>query len=203
MYKRLIQYIEENNILPEEQSGFRTNRSCRDNIFVLTQLHQHCKAARRPLFAAFLDVAKAFDTVDRDLLTLKLLHHNISGRFLATLLSLFKGDQSVVVMGTDRSQPFPHERGVRQGDPLSPLLYALANNDLLTTATSMSPNGGVSIVEQQRSLAGLSYADDVVLLADSAEQLQNLLNGAYYHANQNHYAFNPPKCKVMVVGCWI
>ena len=78
---RLHNFLEVNNILVDEQNGFRAARSCIDHIFVLTTLLRNRKSLGLSTFLAFIDYKKAFDSVDKSLLLYKLLKIGIHGNF--------------------------------------------------------------------------------------------------------------------------
>lgn len=66
---RLNTWVECHNILPESQSGFRKRRSCNDNIFTLNAtLQMHLRHSKKKLYGIFVDLKKAFDTVNHNLL---------------------------------------------------------------------------------------------------------------------------------------
>ncbi|KAM7291590.1 hypothetical protein ISCGN_028163, partial [Ixodes scapularis] len=65
---RLQKWAEETEVLGELQNGFRTGRCIEDNLFVVTQCIEVAVQEGRPLYAAFLDISKAYDTVDRNIL---------------------------------------------------------------------------------------------------------------------------------------
>ena len=66
--RRLSEYCERVGILPEEQSGFRPNRSTTDMMFVIRRLQELSRKKRIPLYVCFIDLTKACDSVDRTLL---------------------------------------------------------------------------------------------------------------------------------------
>ena len=66
--RRLSAYCEAKGLLPEEQCGFRTNRSTTDMMFVVRRLQEIGRKAGVSLFMCFIDLQKAYDTVDRTLL---------------------------------------------------------------------------------------------------------------------------------------
>ncbi len=65
---RVVNYCEENGIHEDEQNGFRKHRSCEDHIFVLTTIIKNTMSDGRDTFCAFIDMQKAFDWIDHDLL---------------------------------------------------------------------------------------------------------------------------------------
>ena len=77
---RINQYLDVLGIIVEEQNGFRSKRSCEDQIFSLTSIIQHRKASKLDTFAALIDMNKAFDSINRPLLLYKLLRYNIQGK---------------------------------------------------------------------------------------------------------------------------
>ncbi|XP_060600600.1 uncharacterized protein LOC132754030 [Ruditapes philippinarum] len=74
--KRITFYLENENLLADEQNGFRRGRSCEDHIFTLNSLARN----QDNLHTAFIDLRKAFDFVDRDMLFYKLLLNGIEGK---------------------------------------------------------------------------------------------------------------------------
>ena len=78
---RILSYRELCNILVDEQTGFRKKRSCNDHIFSLSSIIRNRLNNGKPTFAAFLDMEKAFDKVDRNLLLLRLLQYRINDKF--------------------------------------------------------------------------------------------------------------------------
>ena len=66
--RRLSEYCERIRILPEEQSGFRPNRSTTDMMFVIRRLQELAWKKRIPLYVCFVDLTKAYDSIDRTLL---------------------------------------------------------------------------------------------------------------------------------------
>ena len=67
--RRLSEYCERVGILPEEQSGFRPNRSTTDTMFVIRRLQELARKKRIPrYYVCFIDLTKAYDSVDRTLL---------------------------------------------------------------------------------------------------------------------------------------
>ena len=126
---RLRSFLELRNQLGEEQSGFRAAYSTCDHVFSLHVLIELYKQKGEKLFAAFVDYKKAFDLVDHSSLWVKLLAEGISGRVLKAVQSIYANAKSVLRANGKLSEEFVCNIGVRQGENLSPLLFALFLND--------------------------------------------------------------------------
>ena len=95
---RLQKYLESNNILVEEQNGFRASRSCIDHIFVLCTVLRNRKLSGKETFLAFIDFQKAFDSVDRNFLLFKLSQVGINGHMYNAISSLYSNPRSRVIL---------------------------------------------------------------------------------------------------------
>ena len=74
---RINKYCEINDILVDEQNGFRKGRSCSDHLFTLTSIIRNHISQNKSTFCAFIDMEKAFDCLDRNLLYYRLLLHRL------------------------------------------------------------------------------------------------------------------------------
>ena len=122
---RLNDFLNEHDTLEENQAGFRAGYSTCDNIFVLHALIEILKTKKIKLFCSFIDFSKAFDSVWRVGLWSKLLKNNISGKFFRIVYHIYQGIKSCISFNGNQSSFFPCLRGVRQGENLSPVLFAL------------------------------------------------------------------------------
>ena len=77
---RLVEHLDRERALHEGQAGFRKNRSCTDNVYTLNEVVQGRLREDKPTYAFFLDVQKAYDTVWRDGLWLKLWDMGVKGK---------------------------------------------------------------------------------------------------------------------------
>ena len=170
--RRLSHWAESNNLLSEEQNGFRKGRSCIEHIYTLTTLVKHRLKSKKGLFACFIDARKAFDRVDRSLLWLRLLQLGLNGHLYHAIKSLYRNVTSAVRVNGFLTDCFPVDIGVKQGCLLSPLLFALFVDDLANEIKSL----GLGVRFAVGRLSVLLYADDIVLLAESEHDLQLLLD---------------------------
>ena len=120
------------------------------------------------IYSAFIDLEKAFDWVNRDFLLYNLVSNNIDGKFYFAIKSLLCETLSCVESRYKcRTEYFTNQCGVRQGDPLSPILFGLYINDLARSLIENGPTIQVGDV----NLNVLQYADDMVLITESEADL--------------------------------
>ena len=122
---RLNNYLENMNILVEEQAGFRKGYSTTDHIFNLKCLIDLYLFRGKKLYSAFIDYKKAFDSVNSVYLWQKLINNNIDGKMFKIIYNLYANAQSCVRIGNSKSTSFSSNIGVRQGENLSPVLFSV------------------------------------------------------------------------------
>ena len=122
--RRLSEYCERVGILPEEPSGFRPNRSTTDMMFVIRRLQELARKKRIPLYVYFIDLTKAYDSVDRTLLWTVLARFGVPQIMISVIRQCHDGMRACVRLD-DRvySRWLAVEQGLRQGCMLAPLLF--------------------------------------------------------------------------------
>ena len=170
---RLNDWSEEDSIYVEAQEGFRRGMGTSDNIFVLNNLITHCLNNNDHLYCAFVDFTKAFDFVVRDILWFKLIRLGVGGRMLNIIKSIYSCVKSRVKHDNTLSELFTCNIGVRQGECLSPFLFAMYVNDL---EAELAIKGVAGIDIGIININILFYADDIILFGKNPEDLQNALN---------------------------
>ena len=169
--ERLTQVVEKHNLLGEIQNGFRKNRGGPDNSFILNTILWKAKSKKEKAHLAFLDISKAYDSVNREVLWQRLSSIGIKGDFLSSLKALYTGDCIDCMVNGLLTRPIFLRRGLRQGCSLSPMLFALYISGVGADITSSSVGFTIGNV----TVSGLLFADDIVLVSKSAEGLKSLL----------------------------
>ena len=190
---RLTAYLNNNDLLADEQNGFRSDRSCEDHIFALNSIIKNRLNAKQSTFAAFIDLRKAFDVVNRNLLLFKLTQIGIGGNFYFAIKSLYNGNCAHVQVNDYLTEKFPTPNGVRQGDTLSPTLFITYINDLAREINLC--DSGIKV--GNRAISLLMYADDIVLISDSATGLQNLLHATDRWCHKWQMSINTDKSQIV------
>lgn len=205
LQRRLMDWSEANGIVVEEQGGFRPGRGCPEQLYALTELIHLRRLRKRRTFACFIDIRKAYDTVWHEGLKLRLLECGIHGSMYRALCSLYSGGESTVRLRGEAgfTDFFPINTGVRQGCILSPLLYSIFINGLALLLKAQGLGAAVDAAGTRR-ICVLLYADDIVLLAEDASDLEELMDTVREYAHMWRFDVNHAKCGAMrfnVSGC--
>ncbi|UYV82056.1 hypothetical protein LAZ67_21000621 [Cordylochernes scorpioides] len=194
---RLNDWMERKSILAENQAGFRKGYSCQDHIFTLVSLIQMTLSRRRgKLYAFFIDLRKAFDTVPHHLLWKKIALNGLSCRFIKLIKNYYTQMTATVRWRGSFTEAIKIQAGVLQGEPLSPYLFILFLNDLVHLFDE-SELPGINL-ENYGTIHLLLYADDIVILGESKINLQLKINLLKKYLEENCLTLNQNKSKIMV-----
>ena len=150
------------------------------------------------MFTAFVDLKKAYDSVQHPLLWASLQRKGVHGKMLAAIQSLYDGGTMSMKISGKSGATGTAQVGVRQGCPLSPTLFGIFFDDLYSQLQSDCPLAGIEC--RGIRVPGLFYADDVALLSASAEGLQQLLDTMQAFCVANGLTISIPKTEVVVFG---
>ena len=193
LLNRLTQHVDELGILPESQCGFRTGRGTTDMIFSARQLQEKCQEQYKDLYLIFIDLTKAFDTVNRPGLWAVLSKVGCPDKFLKIVQSFHDGMLASVLDGGSASSMFSVTCGTKQGCVLAPLLFSIFFAMLLYVAFHDCTVGIPLTFRTDRNLFNLRklqsqtkttfaiirellFADDCALAAHTLDEAQTLLD---------------------------
>jgi hypothetical protein len=153
----------------------------------------------KKLYTCFVDFRKAFDIVPREKLWRVLEGIGVGGHFLACLQSMYSQDQACVSHPTEGlSNTFPCTIDVKQGCPLSPLLFGLYIDALESRIVALAGYDGPDLVGTAVKL--LLYVDDLVLMSKSLRGLQKQHDELNAFCKERDLTVNVKKTKVIVFG---
>ncbi len=190
---RLVKHLDDEQILHDEQNGFRRGRSCVDHIFTITSIIRNKLQSKQDIFACFVDFRKAFDLLDRDMMLFRFLEYGIDGKFYNVIKGIYHRAQCAVRINGFMTDWFSSTQGTKQGDNLSPNCFSMYLNPLLSELKASG--SGVSIDNDKVSV--LAYADDLVLLAESSQDLQRLIDILQSWCYRWRLSVNIDKTKIM------
>ena len=166
-------------------------------MFVLRTLLEKASNANsninNNLSLAFVDLAKAFDKVPHDLLWEKLSKMGCRPKFVKVIQSLYKNTYVNVSINGHLSEQVYIKSGVKQGCPLSPLLFTLFLSDL-GLFIETAPHG---ILIRGVRISGLLFIDDLVIIARDLSLCEDLLTTCNTYFNQNGLQINFSKSQIL------
>lgn len=195
--KRLRAVLEP--LLHDEQGGFRTERGCEDQLVILNALIQDSIKRKDPLSIAFIDLQKAYDMVWRDGLWYKLSNFNIPSKVIRVLQEIYGSVINRARVGSCVSHEFNISTGLKQGCPLSPLLFNVYINDLID---DLKEKECIKLKNERTNVKpfnSLLFADDLGLCARSNHTLNKLLGTLDRWCQRWKMKVNVDKSEVMVV----
>ena len=191
VYEQLYAYLEEHDILCQNQSGFRANHSTVTALLEATDSWAYNIDNGKINGVIFLDLKKAFDTVDHQILLSKLSYYGIHGKSFKWFQSYLENCTQKCSVNGSLSNSCSLTCGVPQGTILGPLLFLLYINDLPNCLSNCKPR---------------MYADDTHLTYASSnlENLQFCLNedlaNVFDWLQANKLTLNMTKTEFMLIG---
>lgn len=151
---------------------------------------RHCKQNHKPLFVASLDLRKAFDSVSHNALFTALTEGGAHESYVSTIKDLYYAQFTTFsYKGKSDGVRVYVERGIKQGDPLSPFLFNLTLDPLLNSLNS----SGLGVHLGGTSVAAMAYASDLILMASTYNELVRNLEVAQKHFQNVGLKLNPRK----------
>ncbi len=177
------------------QKAFVPVDGCAENLVILQAVISQAKDLRSSAHMAFLDLAKAFDSVSWDSVRRAMVRAGVPPPLVRTIMSSYTEATSCLYVDGAALGEVRLARGVKQGDPLSPILFNLVM-DMVLASLDHSPVG-VQLGASGEKARVLAFADDLVLCASSEEGLQESLSTLVAEMERCGLNLNPRKCKVL------
>ncbi len=150
---------------------------------------------KEKLFTAFIDYQKAFDSINRRLLWHKIIRDGVSETMVKALRAMYDNVNACVRFNGRYSDFLSSKKGVKQGDPLSPVLFIFFINDMLE---NVGPGDGSAVNVNDVNLCILLYADDAVIFAKSKQSLQNMMDNLKTYNDTWDLTLNTSKTNILV-----
>ena len=196
---RVGTHLEE--LVHKDQTCSIQNRNILQHCHFLRDLISSTYKTNEHICILSIDQAKAFDRVAHDWL-FKVIDKCNLGNFVSSWIKiLYSNAKSQVIVNHSLSEPFEVKRGVRQGDPLSPLLYILSIEPLLNkirldiSIKPISLPGGY-----YRKLVG--YADDIIFTILQHIAIDKIIRHFKYFSKASGSNINEDKTKALALGSW-
>lgn len=176
-------------------------RTIMDNLFLTRDIIELSKLQELNVGLFSIDQEKAFDRIDHRYLFSTLEAFGFGKKFISWIKLLYFGATVMLKVGGGLSRPVPVQRGIRQGCPLSGMLYALAIEPLLNQLRQGLT--GLAFSEDARKSISLSaYADDVTVLVTSQDDVHVLEQKLALYEKASSAKVNWSKCESLILGEW-
>lgn len=189
---QIEKYLETNDIITEHQSGFRKQYSCETAIQTVVDEWKVDISEGKMVGVIFMDLKRAFETIDRDILLDKLYQYGIRDRVLDWFRTYLRNRTQQVRFNDKWSEVISNEYGVPQGSVLGPLLFIIYINDI------------VNLCPEECSIK--MFADDTVIYvpgkssAEVERKMNMLLSIVEKWMERNKLKMNVEKTKYMIVS---
>ena len=177
---------------PKEQAGFRSGYGTIDHIHTVNQLIEKSEEFQKPLCMAFIDYKKAFDSLKTNMMIKALKKQEINDIYLELIENIYDKATATIKLRTI-SESIKMERGIRQGDSISPKLFTATLQEIFKSFKWQTK--GILISGER--LTNLRFADDVILFSESAEELDEMINNLNIESKIAGLEINKDKTKIM------
>ena len=191
LYDQMVSHLVGNSLLTPHQSGFRSGYSTQNVLLFVTDKWLRAIDQGKYTGAVFLDLAKAFDTVDHAILCSKLEFYGFQGKSYELLCNYLSDRQQRVLFNNNLSNWGSVTIGVPQGSILGPLLFVLYINDLPSVVSH-------SILDLYADDAELHFSHSDLSVVQT--QLQLDLNAIVKWINSSRLCLNGVKSNVLLIG---
>ena len=191
IYSRLYKFLINKGILSDSQFGFRKGHSTAHAIHYSSNIIRHALNDKKHVLGIFIDLSKAFDTIDHQILLKKLENYGIRGITNDLFKSYLSGREQLTNFLGEKSDLEPIKYGVPQGSVLGPLLFLLYINDIINSTIN------------DKTVELVLYADDtnIFIAGDDKNSLiikgNVVLNAVNIYMKSNLLHINLEKCCFM------
>ena len=183
----------------KDQAGFRPEYGCIDHLFTVAAIAERAMEFGKPLWIATVDFQKAFDSVEHSAIWAALRAQGVERAYVTLLQKLYEG-QTAEVQTDVRSDPFRVERGTKQGDPISPILFNAVVEHFMRKLKGRwnAKKFGYKVDEyaEEEFVTNLRYADDILLIARTLPQIKSMLADLDQEAAKVGLKLHPNKTKI-------
>ena len=198
--KRLTSWAIDNVLLSKEQKSARPSEGCYERTFLLQSIIGEAIRSHKNAFVAWLDLRNAFGSIPHSAITTTLTHIGVPLPLIEMITNSYAGATTQIRTPTGLTSDIPVLSGVKQGCPLSPIIFNLTI-DLILRAIKRSASDIGPAKVHGISFSVLAYADDLVIISRKKDRLQKLLDIASSTATDLGLSFRADKCASISLTC--
>lgn len=174
----------------DKQTGFKALNGVGMNTMLLHNILKHARNNLNNLYIILLDVSKAFDSIPHQSITRALKRNNCPSEFIQIVNNQYQDIHTTITCGQERSPPINIKRGVKQGDPMSSILFNLVIDELFER---IQDHYGYEI-PGVGSVNARAFADDIALFSSTEIGMEQLLRITEEFLAERGLELNANKC---------
>jgi hypothetical protein len=187
----------------KNQYGFLRRRSIQDCLAWSFEYLHLCHASKKPIIILKLDFAKAFGTIEHEAILQVMEHMGFNQTCLGWTREILSSGTSSILLNGISGKQFTCKRGVRQGDPLSPLLYVFGSDLLQSVINELMSQGllHMPIATNDVDFPIVQYADDTLLIMPAdISQVRALKNALHRYSLSTGLRINYGKSQLIPIN---
>lgn len=185
--------------LCKEQAGFRSYEEAVAQATLVYDLANRARQDGKTTYITFIDAEKAFDRAPHGAIIAKCRAFGVRGQALELIRNLYQNASFTVRNEDWTSQPGKVEKGVKQGCPLSPILFCIFMNDLNKAIQEGAPSYGHTLAAETPQITAGKFADDVAMIAPDRDTAMHQQLAASKWMDTWKMKANAAKCAVMII----
>ena len=189
--KRLASWVLDNNKISNAQKGFLPFEGCLEHSFLLQSIFDDSKRRRKDVRVVWLDLKNAFGSVPHHTMWRMMEVLGVPSYFITICQEIYATSTQRVRSKEGFTDPLRINRGIKQGCPLSPLLFNLVLEGILPHVERME---GGYVFHNGTAVKILAYADDICIVGKSKTEVNEVLSKIYAFTQWAGLSFNPSKC---------
>jgi hypothetical protein len=195
---RAIQNINSKvEIFSDSQKGFiKKTNGCSEHGIILNELFHNANRNRENLVVTAIDFTNAFGSVPHELIMSTMKQRNFPSWMQKIVMNMYQGASSMIEMKGTRSEKIGWKRGVKQGCPLSPLLFNLCLEPLIQAVSKKHEDCGAFVGREggRINFTIQAYADDVIFIAREPKGIEKMLKVLEQFVDWSRMEVNTKKC---------
>ena len=189
--RRLAEWCIVEKKISNSQKGFLPMEGCVEHAFLMESIISDAKRRRKDLKILWLDLKNAFGAVSHDLLWLMMRRLGVPQEFTTICQEIFAGSTQRIRCAEGFTGEIPVNVGIKQGCPLSPLLFNIALESLLPI---LSESAEGYVMSSGVAIKQLAYADDICVTSSSRAEMSSLLEVIREFSEWSGLPLNIRKC---------
>ena len=194
--RRISGWAVDMGIMSPSQKGFLPLEGCLEHNHLMTSVLQDSRRKKKAAFLTWLDLKDAYGSVPHEILFRVMELAGLEGTTLKVVKDIYHNTTTSVRTKGATTAPITIKRGVKQGCPLSPILFNLVMEVLIRAAEGV-PRAGYRMANSV--IRSLAYADDLCVLAPTPELMQQVLDRIYRASTWAGLTFSPRKCATLAI----